>query len=584
MAHDQRYCLECGGRRGPLPHHVAQLIGGIPERGRRVASPARPDAEPLVPERPWLDSWLVAPRAAAAVVLAMLGFGVVAGSLVGGSLADVTGPLVVAVSPALHAAGIASGGGGSGGGSGGGGGGTIVRTVTVGSSGGSGSSGASSGGQSGSSGSGSSGSESTTTSSSTLPPIKHVFLITLSQEGYQQTFGHSNNDPYLAKKLVGKGELLPYYYAVAGGPLANEIALVSGQGPTPETVDDCSVYKKVVPGVTGARGQVLGSGCVYPKGTPTLASQLTAAHKTWKVYVQVKGSGKAAEAAACKHPKMGAADNPKMTAKDPYATWRDPFLYFASLITKTSCAKDSVGLNQLAKDLKSKSTTPAFSYIVADVCHDGSDTPCSPHGQSGMAAADKFLKSVVPEIEHSPAYKSDGLIAITFDEAPKTGPYADSSSCCGNPASYPNLAILGVTGTTTTGTTTTTDTTTDTTTTGPNPPPMTTPTTTGTTTAPTTTGTTTTTTTPTTPTTTSTTPSSACALGGQCNPTGGGGQVGLLLLSKYVKPGLPDVTDYFNHFSLLASIEQLFGLKRLGYASGRALPVFGAAVWDNYSG
>jgi phosphatidylinositol-3-phosphatase len=45
-----------------------------------------------------------------------------------------------------------------------------------------------------------------------------------------------------------------------------------------------------------------------------------------------------------------------------------------------------------------------------------------------------------------------------------------------------------------------------------------------------------------------------------------------------------DVIDYFNHFSLLASIEQLFGLQRLGYASDPQLPVFGAPVYTNYSG
>ena len=67
------------------------------------------------------------------------------------------------------------------------------------------------------------------------------------------------------------------------------------------------------------------------------------------------------------------------------------------------------------------------------------------------------------------------------------------------------------------------------------------------------------------------------------NPTGGGGQVGLLLISQYVKPNTPEVTDYYNHFSLLASIEELFGLQRLGYAADKQLPVFGAAVYSAYT-
>ncbi len=67
-----------------------------------------------------------------------------------------------------------------------------------------------------------------------------------------------------------------------------------------------------------------------------------------------------------------------------------------------------------------------------------------------------------PEIEASPAYKAGGLIAITFDQAPQSGPDADSSGCCDNPT-YPNLPSTSTPsgtgtptapGTTTPGTTT----------------------------------------------------------------------------------------------------------------------------------
>jgi len=45
----------------------------------------------------------------------------------------------------------------------------------------------------------------------------------------------------------------------------------------------------------------------------------------------------------------------------------------------------------------------------------------------------------------------------------------------------------------------------------------------------------------------------------------GGGAVGALLLSPFVKAGTTD-EEKFNHFSLLRTIEDLFGLKHLGYA------------------
>jgi hypothetical protein len=41
-----------------------------------------------------------------------------------------------------------------------------------------------------------------------------------------------------------------------------------------------------------------------------------------------------------------------------------------------------------------------------------------------------------------------------------------------------------------------------------------------------------------------------------------------------------DQVDTFNHFSLLKSIEDLFGLKPLGYARDSALPVFDAAIFN----
>ena len=54
----------------------------------------------------------------------------------------------------------------------------------------------------------------------------------------------------------------------------------------------------------------------------------------------------------------------------------------------------------------------------------------------------------------------------------------------------------------------------------------------------------------------------------------------LLLISSFVKPGSSDLVDYYNHFSLLAGIEDLFGLKHLGYASDPALPRFDGATYN----
>jgi phosphatidylinositol-3-phosphatase len=329
-----------------------------------------------------------------------------------------------------------------------------------------------------------------------LPPVKHVFVIMLSDQPYAAVFGPSSVAHYLSSTLERKGELLVRYYAVAHEELANEIALLSGQGPTAETAANCPTYTDIAASRLGADGQVLGAGCVYPASAQTLPGQLAAKHLASRAYLQGIDEGAPGEG-ACARPAPGQPD-PTLaapTSAQPYATFRNPFVYFHSLADSPSCAAEDVGLSSLGRDLSDPSRTPSFAYIVPDRCHDGASA-CAPGAPSGLAAADGFLRQVVPEILSSKAYKKDGLLVITVDQAPSTGEFADSSSCCGQPQ-YPNL-----------------------------PPP-------------------------------------AGALAGL--PPNGGGQVGALLLSPFVKGATTDQEPH-NHFSLLRTIEDLFGVGHLGYA------------------
>jgi hypothetical protein len=354
----------------------------------------------------------------------------------------------------------------------------------------------------------------------TLPPIQHVFLIVLGDNGFESAFGEASPAPYLAKTLRAKGELLSNYYAVTQGDLANEIALISGQGPTAETAVNCPNYTDITPGTVGTAEQVTGTGCVYPAATQTLPGQLAAGGKKWKAYLEGVG-GATAQPTSCPHPVLGAADaNQAPLPGNPYETWRNPFVYFHSLIDGTECSENDVGLEQLATDLKAKGGTPTLSYIVPNACHDGSEVACEPGQPAGLAAAEPFLQTVVPEIEASVAYKEEGgLIAITFAQAPHTETSTDSSACCGTPE-YPNLPVSAA-------------------------PAPTTPAT------------------------------------GPVKPTGGGGRVGMLLISPYVEPASVNETGYYNHFSLLLSIEELFGLSPLGYAAEPALTAFDSTVFNS---
>jgi len=51
------------------------------------------------------------------------------------------------------------------------------------------------------------------------------------------------------------------------------------------------------------------------------------------------------------------------------------------------------------------------------------------------------------------------------------------------------------------------------------------------------------------------------------------------VLSRYVTPGSTNDTPY-NHYALLRSLEDLFGLSHLGYAGAPGLRPFGADVYN----
>ncbi len=346
-----------------------------------------------------------------------------------------------------------------------------------------------------------------------LSSIKHVFVVMLDEQPYATAFGPASPAKYLTGTLEKQGELLLRYYAVAHQGLADGIALLSGQGPTEATAANCPTYSEISPSSSGSDGQVLGKGCVYPSSTQTLMSQLAGKHLSWKAYVEGidEGSG---SPAACAHPAGGAADSsaaaltPGGTAP-AYQTWRNPFVYFSSVAGSSECASEDVGMSALKGDLASEKSTAGFSYIAPGPCEDGNPTPCAPGRPAGMLAADEFLKKMVPEILASKAYKQNGLLAITVDQAPSSGEYADSSSCCGQPK-FPNLPA----------------------------------------------------------------PTGAAALSGT-----GGGQVGLLLLSPFIKKGGGLSQETYNHFSLLATVEEVFGLSKLGYAAGSEVKPFGASLF-----
>ncbi|HEX4730006.1 MAG TPA: hypothetical protein VH299_01995 [Solirubrobacterales bacterium] len=394
-----------------------------------------------------------------------------------------------------------------------------------------------------------------------LPEVKHAFLIVLGEGGYEQTFGSASGAPYLSRVLPKKGELIPNYYGVTGGVLANEIALLSGQGPTSETAANCPNYAAITPGtVSETAEQVVGNGCVYANTVKSLPTQLEEkalpeeSEPSWRAYVEDMEKGvEAGQPATCRKPTLGGPDtSPVPVPGDQYATWRNPVVYFGAIAESAECGERDVGFEALTRDLKSKKKTPALSLIFPNACHSGGELECEPGAPKGAHGVVSLLKTLVPAIMASPAYEEGGLIMITSAQAPQVGEHPDPSGCCLVPT-YPNLAPV----TAATATTPPTTTTPSTSTTG-------TPTSTTETTA----------TEETEETTTTYTEESVI-------PTGGGGKVGLLMISPFVEPGKVEEAEYANHFTLLKTLETMFEVEPLGYASEEEMPTLSPTLFKS---
>jgi hypothetical protein len=344
-----------------------------------------------------------------------------------------------------------------------------------------------------------------------LPPIRHVFVLLLENQSYGVTFGSHSAAPYLAHTLPARGALLTHYYAIGHASLGNYIALVSGEAPNIATQLDCPTYADFRPSASGldAHGQLRGEGCVYPRIVLSLPDQLEAAGLSWKAYMEDMGNNPAREPATCGHTALGAREHTNLPSNgDQYAAKHDPFVYFHSIIDdQARCDAHVVNLERLPQDLASVATTANYSFITPNLCSDGHDAHCIDGRVGGLTAIEQFLRKWLPLIEGAPAFRTDGMLVITFDESDGAGAEG-SSACCGE-RPLPGARFQP----------------------------------------------------------------------GFSGP--GGGRIGAVVLSKYVRPGTVSSVPY-NHYALLRTIEAIFGLSYLGYAADDQLRVFGPDVFTGW--
>ncbi|MEO8229940.1 MAG: alkaline phosphatase family protein [Chloroflexota bacterium] len=200
-----------------------------------------------------------------------------------------------------------------------------------------------------------------------VPQFSHVFTIVLENRSSTTVLG-SAQAPYL-NELAAKYGVADAYQAVAHPSQPNYLALFSGstQGVTDNDRHDLDA--------------------------PTIADQLDAAGRSWRVYAENVPTGCFAGLTA-----DGGTDG-----SGTYARKHEPAISFKSI---SGSASRCANIQQMA------AFDPAaadYSLIVPNLCNDAHDCP--------LSTADTWLCKLVPRILDSPAWKDRGVLFITFDEA-----------------------------------------------------------------------------------------------------------------------------------------------------------------------
>lgn len=284
--------------------------------------------------------------------------------------------------------------------------------------------------------------------------IGHVWTIVLENEEFEQTFVTGRNSaPYLTQTLPTLGRLLVQYYGTGHSSADNYVAMTSGQGPNPATQGDCD-DPSTLGGAAGtfhfdADGQAVDDsgastiGCTYPRAVKSLSDQLDAVHVSWRGYME-NMDATPGKPATCSNPFATGPAVPIRHEDNPdYKDKHNPWAYYHSIFDRLDYCQDHVVplgyfdssgrlVGQLVDDLHNTHSTPRYSFLTPDQCHDGHDA-CASNGNSQLGGADQFLKAAIPDIMSSPAYKKDGLIVIMFDEG------SSDLACCGEKKA-PNLS------------------------------------------------------------------------------------------------------------------------------------------------
>src|SRR5437870_832541 len=229
-----------------------------------------------------------------------------------------------------------------------------------------------------------------------VPQFGNVFVII--GENTEITQLTKTNAPFLLGMIKPASAWLTNYFAVTHYSEANYVAMTSGQFTPCEQHDG------------------LAASC--HQGADNFFAQLDGIDVTWQSWME-------SMPAPCTLTNTGGD-----AALNHYAAKHNPAIFFDGIEGQNGVWSPTPGPECIANDIPAGSTGPndmgtfeaalasgnvaRFNLVVPNECEDAHDN-CKPAG-SPILQFDQFLQREVHLIESSPAFGTDGVIVVTFDE------------------------------------------------------------------------------------------------------------------------------------------------------------------------
>jgi hypothetical protein len=242
-----------------------------------------------------------------------------------------------------------------------------------------------------------------------VPPFGHVFVIVGENTKLNQLT--AKHTPYLVNTFKPDAAWLTGYRASAHFSTSNYIAMTSGQFTNCEQLDNPP--SECHQAVDNVFHQLDVAGASWQEWNESMPSPC---------YLTNAGDSSTFNSYRVKHNPAVYYDN----IEGKGGVWSDT--HPSAECTNNVIAMGGTGHNDTSAfdAALASGDVGQFNYIVPNQCEDAHDNCTGPGNR--LLQFDAFLRREVPQIEASPAFGSDGLVIVVFDEATASTLHHDGGS------------------------------------------------------------------------------------------------------------------------------------------------------------